>query len=68
MSAAEQMTLDEFHDQHRNQCRETAASTGKRCEHDAIPGLPYCTKHVDALQNDVGGSPALSIPTSPTHE
>ena len=43
-----QLTLDDLD----RRCEAIAASTGERCEHDAIVPLPYCADHrhlVDAV-------------------
>ena len=40
-ATSRQLTLDDLD----RRCEAIAASTGERCEHDAIVPLPYCADH-----------------------
>ena len=40
-----QLTLDDLD----RRCEAIAASTGERCEHDAVEPFPYCGDHMDLL-------------------
>jgi len=42
-----QATLGESADE--KQCEAIANSTGRRCEHDALLGVPYCPDHYHLL-------------------
>jgi hypothetical protein len=42
-----QLSLDEFVDTDR--CKAIAVSTSERCRRRAIPGLPYCPRHLDLV-------------------
>jgi len=49
---AEQLTLSEAIERpspesDTTQCQSTATRTGDRCQHDALPGVPYCVYHYD---------------------
>ncbi|QLD88308.1 hypothetical protein HWV07_04370 [Natronomonas salina] len=55
MAAEErQLPLDEFTTStstDENRCEAYADSTGDRCQHDAIPGIPYCGTHKHLLDD-----------------
>ena len=44
-ATSRQLTLDDLD----RRCEAIAASTGERCEHDAIVPLPYCADHKHLL-------------------
>jgi 16S rRNA U1498 N3-methylase RsmE len=46
-SGQRQLSLDEFAD--IEQCTAIAESTSEQCQRDALPGVPYCPLHLDAL-------------------
>ncbi|MDQ2072808.1 hypothetical protein RBH20_09705 [Haloarcula sp. H-GB4] len=37
------------------QCKAIAVSTSQRCERDALPGVVYCTLHLDRVGEDFTG-------------
>jgi len=43
----DQTTLSESVDEGR--CQAYADRTGERCQHDALPGVPYCHHHYHLL-------------------
>lgn len=55
----EQTALDRFTSPQR--CAAISVSTSKRCEHDALPGVPYCADHYDRL-DDVDATETSTTP------
>ncbi|SEP30321.1 hypothetical protein SAMN05216388_10722 [Halorientalis persicus] len=39
-------------DSDREQCQAIAVYTSQRCQHDALPGLPYCADHFEMMDID----------------
>jgi hypothetical protein len=59
-AASRQATLDEL----KARCEAYADSTGERCKHDAVEPFPYCSDHMDLLDDDdlrrIGAKPSKS--------
>lgn len=48
-SPGSQASLGEFGSADSRQCEAIAIYTSRRCEHDALPGVPYCPDHYHLL-------------------
>lgn len=47
-----QASLGEFASADSRRCKAIAVYADRRCEHDALPGLPYCPDHYHLLDED----------------
>jgi len=52
--STEQLSLTDF-SASPEQCEAYAERSGERCEHDALPALPYCADHIHLYDPDVDG-------------
>jgi len=46
VSSADDETADQ------EQCQAIAVYTSQRCQHDALPGVPYCADHFEMMDID----------------